>query len=275
MHVRRHFEFFRLNFALNSRPWDIYRGESPLITAAIHDGHDIGRPARPWLALDDETRLREEDPFTGRLAEISDTRVIVHRSRFEVDLNRPREKAVYLRPEDAWGLRVWKDDLPPDVVGYALEEYDRFNADLFALLEEWRKRFGAFVLYDLHTYNHRRSGPDAPPADPGANPEVNVGTGTLDGRFQRVAERFIELMSAGDYMGRRLDVRENVKFRGGDFSRRIHERFPGAACVLAIEFKKIFMDEWTGEVRREALRSLQRVLSGTVEGVLKALREEG
>ena len=36
----------------------------------------------------------------------------------------------------------------------------------------------------------------------------------------------------------------------------IHERYPEKACVIAIEFKKIFMDEWTGEVRGEALRSL-------------------
>lgn len=257
---------------MNSRPWNIYRGDSPLITAAIHDGHDIGPLARPWLVLDDDERMREEDPFTGRLAEISDTRIIVHRSRFEVDLNRPREKAVYLRPADAWGLNVWKDDLPQDVVDYALGEYDLFNADLFALLREWEKRFGTFVLYDLHTYNHRRSGPEGPPADPGANPEVNIGTGTLNHeRFGGVVERFIELMSRADYMGRRLDVRENVKFRGGDFSRRVHEQFPDTACVLSIEFKKIFMDEWTGEVRREALRSLQQVLAATVEGVMKTV----
>lgn len=249
---------------------------SPLITAAIHDGHDIGGRARPWLALDDEARLREEDPFTGRLAEISDTSIIVHRSRFEVDMNRPREKAVYLRPDDAWGLQVWKDDLPQDVVDYALREYDLFNADLFSLLEEWEKRFGVVVLYDLHTYNHRRSGPDAPPADPGANPEVNVGTGTINcERFGGVVERFIELMSQTDYMGRPLDVRENVKFRGGDFARRIHERFPGTVCVLAIEFKKIFMDEWTGQVRQEALQSLQRGLAATVQGVVEAAGSVG
>ena len=30
------------------------------------------------------------------------------RSRFEVDLNRPREEAVYRVPEDCWGLDVWR-----------------------------------------------------------------------------------------------------------------------------------------------------------------------
>ena len=41
-------------------------------------------------------------------------RIIVNRSRFEVDINRPRDKAVYITPEDAWGLHIWKNipDLP-------------------------------------------------------------------------------------------------------------------------------------------------------------------
>lgn len=257
-------------------PWEIARGDSPLITAAIHDGHEIGPVARPYLALDEETRLREEDPFTGRLAEISDTRIVVHRSRFEVDLNRPRARAVYRTPEDAWGLRVWKNELPKNVLDVALNEYDQFNRDLFALLDEWTGRFGTVIVYDLHSYNHRRRGPKGPPADPEANPEVNVGTGTLDTeRFEPVVRRFMEALSEADFMGRRLDVRRNVKFRGGDFSKRIHRRYPQGTCVLAIEFKKIFMDEWTGEIRSEALRSLRSGLAATVPDVLDALRRIG
>lgn len=253
-------------------PWEILRGTTPLITTAIHDGHEIGPAARPFLALDDETRLREEDPFTGALAEISDTRIIVHRSRFEVDLNRARDRAVYVRPEDAWGLNVWKEELPEEVIESALREYDLFNAGLFALLDEWVERYGAFVVYDLHSYNHRRSGPDSDPADPAANPEVNVGTGTLDhNRFGGIVDRFVNGMRQADFRGRKLDVRENVKFQGGDFSRRIHEHYPRHACVLAIEFKKIFMDEWTGQVRGEALRSLKSALAATVPDVLEEL----
>lgn len=255
-------------------PWEILRGTTPLIATAIHDGHEIGPAARPFLALDDETRLREEDPFTGTLAEVSDTRIVVHRSRFEVDLNRPRARAVYVRPEDAWGLEVWKKDLPEEVIESALREYDLFNAGLFALLDEWAERYGTFVVYDLHSYNHRRNGPDSTPADPAANPEVNIGTGTLDReRFGGIVDSFMDGMRQANFMGRKLDIRENVKFQGGDFSRRIHERYPGRACVLAIEFKKIFMDEWTGEVRGEALRYLKSALAATIPDVLRELAE--
>ena len=38
----------------------------------------------------------------------------------------------------------------------------------------------AIVVFDLHTYNHRRNGPDGPPADPAGNPQVNIGTGTMN-----------------------------------------------------------------------------------------------
>jgi hypothetical protein len=42
--------------------------------------------------------------------------MITHRSRFEVDLNRPRREAVYRIPEDAWGLDIWRDEVLPDDV---------------------------------------------------------------------------------------------------------------------------------------------------------------
>lgn len=255
------------------QPWTIVRGTTPLIAAAIHDGHDINPDALPAMAIAEEERLREEDPCTGRLAHVSDTRIIVHRSRFEVDLNRPREKAVYRRPEDAWGLTVWKDAIPDEILDAALREYDRFNDDVFALLDEWRDRFGRFVIYDIHTYNHRRDGPDASPADPAGNPEVNLGTGTVDmKRCGTIVERFRAELSRQTFGGRPLDVRLDVKFKGGDFARRIHERYPDEACVLSIEFKKIFMDEWSGEVDRAALAELEGALAATVPGVVQSIQ---
>ena len=108
---------------------------------------------------------------------------------------------------------------------------------------------GPFVVLDVHSYNHRRAGPDAPPAPAEHNPDVNVGTGTLDRtRFGATADRFIAKLREAQVAGRPLDVRENVRFRGGYFSRWVHEQYPGRGCALAIEFKKTFMDEWTGIV---------------------------
>ena len=35
-------------------------------------------------------------------------------------------------------------------------------------------------------------------------------------------------------------------FEGGYLSQWVHERYPDRGCALAVELKKVFMDEWTG-----------------------------
>jgi N-formylglutamate amidohydrolase len=142
--------------------WKEERGTGPLVAAAIHHGHGIREDIARHLALDEPGRLREEDPFTGDWTSIAPTRIVVLRSRFEVDLNRPRERAVYRKPEDAWGLEVWKDDVPDAVFTRSLAEYDAFYARMRDLLTEVERASGRFVVFDLHSFNHRREGPGAP-----------------------------------------------------------------------------------------------------------------
>jgi hypothetical protein len=109
------------------------------------------------------------------------------------------------------------------------------------------------VVYDVHTYNHRRLGPQAPDADPRYNPEINLGTGMLDrNRWAPVLERFLADLREFDFLGRRLDVRENVRFRGGYFSHWVHQTFPRSACVLSIEVKKFL---WTNGQTSQTLLS--------------------
>jgi N-formylglutamate amidohydrolase len=229
---------------------------APLVTTAIHAGHDLRPEVADLVMVDESTRLREEDPFTDRLAVVG-TRVIVHRSRFEVDLNRPRHEAVYRTPEDAWGLHVWRQPPSPEAVGRSLAVYDSFYTALANRLDRVAA-LGFFVVLDIHSYNHRRDGAPAPPAE---NPELNVGTGSLDrGRWDRIVEGFIDEMRAQQVAGRALDVRENVRFRGGELARWIHERYPDTGCALALEFKKSFMDEWTGEPDDSHIAELRRAL---------------
>jgi hypothetical protein len=226
------------------------------------------------MVIDQRSRLREEDPHTANWTVIAPTRVVGLRSRFEVDLNRPRQQAVYRTPEDAWGLQVWDGSLPDEVVEGSLAEYDAFYSALRALFSKLADEHGRFFVYDLHSYNHLRDGRDGPPADPDVNPQVNVGTGTMTDRdrWAPVIDRFIDELSAFDFPGGALDVRENVKFRGGNCARWAHTTFPDSACVLSIEVKKFFMNEWTGEVNSELLDAVGQALASTVPGVLKELR---
>ena len=59
--------------------------------------------------------------------------------------------------------------------------------------------------------------------------------------------------------------------KGGNFPKWIHDNFPSTGCALAIEVKKFFMDEWTGEVNDKRLKLLKRALESTVPGVLEEL----
>ena len=247
-----------------------------VVATAIHNGHDLRPAVAELMVLDEDDRLREEDPHTGRLAAVVDSHLVVHRSRFEVDLNRPRTDAVYRTPADCWDLEVWQDTaLPDELVDGSRELYDAFHDALAERLDALAAS-GPFVLYDVHTYNHRRDGADAPASDPADNPEVNVGTGSLDReRFGGVVDAFIDTLAAHDVPWGHLDVRENVRFQGGHLSKWIHARYPGVGCCLALEFRKSFMDEWTAEVDEERLAALQNALAATVPAVQQALDAVG
>ncbi len=252
--------------------WTFERGELPVIATAIHAGHDVRAEVADMLQVTEADRLREEDPFTDRWTEVADNRAIVHRSRFEVDLNRPRDKAVYLVPDDAFGLTVWREAPADGLVNRSLDLYDAFYGEFRALCDELTAAHGRFVVLDLHSYNHRRGGPDAPVDDPEKNPEINVGTGSMDrSRWASLVERFMDDLARTPFDGGHLDVRENVRFKGGYLSRWLHENYPESGCALAVEVKKIYMDEWTGQADEAALVSMGEVFRAALPGLLEEL----
>jgi N-formylglutamate deformylase len=257
-----------------SKPFYIEAGEGPIIAAAIHSGHEIREELEILFNLDDDERLREEDPYTDLMARALPSRILVNQSRFEVDMNREREKAVYLARDDAWGLDVWKDPLGSDVVSRSLAVYDVFYSEVRKYLSQIIGKYGYVVIYDLHTYNHRRGGPGSHPAAQRENPDVNLGTGNLNrDLWGPVIEKLAGELRSFDFPGGKLDVRENIKFRGGHFSRWIRKVFGDRSCAIAIEFKKIFMDEWTGEVNQAKFNAICDVLHGSLPGVLMQCRE--
>jgi N-formylglutamate deformylase len=251
-------------------------GDAPLVAAAIHCGHYVRPEVAERLAISEAERLREEDPFTDQFIDWAPTRIVGRRSRYEFDLNRPRGEAVYLNAEQCWGVDIWREAPGDALVARSLMYHDTFYSIAESLLRKLVETHGRVVVLDVHSYNHRRDGADAPPAAAETHPEVNIGTGSMNrAQWASLVDGFISDFRSYEYFGRSLDVRENIKFRGGYFCRWIHDTFPTSVCALAVEFKKTFMDEWSGESDGRQLNELRSALQSTTQRLLERLARLG
>lgn len=249
--------------------WDLAVSDGPVIATAIHDGHALRPSLRERVKLDDDARFREEDPLTSLLAQVGDARLRVRQSRFEVDLNRPRAEAIYTGPEACWGLDVWKTPLDDAERAISLELYDRFYDLVGELIDRTVARWGSVLLVDIHSYNHRRDGADAAPSSQDDNPDIELGITTLDpDRWGDTAKRFANVLRRHPVRGALPDVRCNVRFpSGGHFPEWVYAHWGDKVCTISPEYKKIFMDEWSGRADIPALYALRDGLQHAVDAV--------
>lgn len=256
------------------RWWTVQRGAGAVLATAIHDGNDLRPAIAAVMKLPDADRLREEDPFTGQAVLDVPTHIVAHRSRFEFDLNRGRDDAVYRTPDQCWGLSVWVRPLNEDEVAGSLAIHDAYYGMLGHLLDSISAAHPRFVLIDVHSYNHRRGGPEGVPTAQDEAPDINIGTFSMPREeWAWLLDPLMEAMRGFDFNGRRLDVRENVAFQGkGEQTRFVHDRYPGRSCAIALEFKKFFMDEWTGVPDPAELDAMRRFIAFTAREAERLLK---
>ncbi|QQT24774.1 N-formylglutamate amidohydrolase [Sphingobacterium spiritivorum] len=243
--------------------YTLKKKDGPVWAFAVHDGHEVHKDLQQLLHLSSSERLREEDPYTAMLTAINVSQFIVATSRFQVDLNRPLENAIYLHPEQAWGLQVWKTHPEQKHILNIQHAYHSILSEIGLLIEETIRQYGYFIIYDIHSYNSKRSGPDEI-TDTQTNPQINVGTIHNDPKWRPLINTFISYIETQKIDGKKIDIRENVKFSGGNLSKWINEHYGAYGCVLSIEFRKDFMDEWTGELYPERLEELRQLLERSV-----------
>ncbi|GAB3005594.1 N-formylglutamate amidohydrolase [Niabella terrae] len=236
---------------------------TPVMAFALHAGHAIAPRLRTYMLLSEAERAHEEDPYTGDMIfGLPVTTVRVRQSRFQLDLNRTREKSVYLHPDDAWGLRVWKP-LPEEHLRALYEAYDQFYERLKQLITDSIRQWGFFIILDVHSYNHRREGPFTPAA-PDSHPEINIGTAYNHSRWQSLCDDYTAFLTgAADWL-RPINIGQNIIFKGGAFAQWILENYGDQGAVLSIEFKKTFMDEWTGILDIDQFNRIKKLLSSGV-----------
>lgn len=243
--------------------YTVKQASGPLISLALHDGHFIDEDILVHIALEEHERFREEDPYSAYIAKLPITQVVVHSSRFMIDLNRPKDKAIYKKEEDAWGLKVWKNEFPKELESTLMSYYNQFYEEIDKLIKEKIKHYGYFLILDIHSYNHRRQSPtqSSPALE---NPEINLGTYHNHPKWQPIGKKLLGYLAACKINGEFPDVRENIVFKGGGFTQWINKNYGDKGSVVSIEFKKTFMDEWTGRVDIKHLMNLNKALKGTI-----------
>ncbi|MBD3636319.1 MAG: DUF1704 domain-containing protein [Crocinitomicaceae bacterium] len=219
----------------------------PFVCTAIHDGHNFREELQDNIIHTEYERWYEEDPKT--LEFISSFPIVLagKDSRFEYDLNRPPETAVY---KDAWGKPVWKKALTARERTTSLSKHENFYRVVEALITKLEKLFKACVVYDIHSYNYKRHERDVP--------VFNVGTERIDvKKFGNVKNAFLKGLASIELPDIKNTTAENDVFMGrGYLLQFVTEKFDNT-LVLATEIKKIYCNEETGEYFSQVIDSIR------------------
>ena len=232
---------------------------SPLLALAIHHGHHIRQDLLKLTKVSEADRLREEDPYTGSVASLFSNHIIVHSSRFEADLNRNPASSIYQNPEDCWGLDVRHQEIPSSLLDKIYADYREWYAVLYYQVQRLIQKNAYLIILDLHSYNQRRGGPDAPAAPQEDNPDIILGRNNLSQLYYPRIEKLRARLDGKLLCGKPIDCRCDVKFTGGALSRKLNNDFAGKVLTIAIEFKKFWMDEHTGVVNEDRFGELKAV----------------
>jgi N-formylglutamate deformylase len=241
-----------------------FRGRSPIIGTALHYHHDIRPDIAPKLQLGTAARHYEEDPFTHRFLGKIMHCLTPNQSRYEFDLNRPPDTTIYSSPALAWGQQVWGEPLNQYEREFCLEKWYEFHTMMDCAVEDAITNFGQAIVLDFHSYNYQRKGATDWRTDD--KPVINLGTRhlNLDDAGRKIVDDFAEDLKQHTVLGEECMVQENGVFYGGYLNRRLSHLFGPRVITLSVEYKKVYMDETTGEVHDDILDDLASQIDDTI-----------
>lgn len=219
----------------------------PFICGAVHDGHQFRKELWNNCLHTEYDRWFEEDPNTKQMVQTMPIVVAGMDSRFEYDLNRAPENAVYT---DAWGKQLWKVPISSQMKLKSLEKHANFYKIVNALVKQVESKFGSCVVYDMHSYNWKRWDREVP--------TFNLGTSNIDQKYNKDIESWRKMLAS-------IVLPNNIKstslindtFQGnGYFLKYITQHFKNT-LVLATEVKKIYCDELEQITFPEVVKALE------------------
>lgn len=226
------------------------------VCGAVHDGHQFRRELWDNCLLTAYERWYEEDPATKQMIQSHPIVIAGCDSRFEYDLNRDSENAIY---NDAWGKKLWHKPLSSSEKNKSLQKHQNFYKVTHALIDKLETLFGVCVVYDMHSYNWKRWDREVP--------TWNLGTSNVDtNRFRDAIEQWSVLLSKMNLPNRIASTSKiNDTFQGnGYFLKYITKNFKNT-LVLATEAKKVYCDEINQVMYPEVVNAIEKALKVDVK----------
>lgn len=226
----------------------------PYCCTAIHDGSNLRVDLRKKIALDEYNRWYEEDPFTGAFIASMPITLIGHDSRFEYDLNRSPETAIY---KEAWGKNVWKTPLTSKEIQVSKTKHSNYYKVTNALISKLEELFDGCVVYDIHSYNYERWDRKVP--------LFNIGIENVDSKkYGNVIEHWKNELSNIEIDGVENLTAINDVFYGRGYNLEYITTNFKKTLVLATEVKKVYCNELTGAAYPKIVKSLQEHLKHAI-----------
>ena len=222
------------------------------VCAAVHDGHEFRKELWENCLHTEYERWYEEDPFTKYFVDSNPIVIAGRDSRFEYDLNRDPENAIY---EDAWGKKLWRSPLSENMKQKSLNKHNQFYKVVEALIKKLESLHDRVVVYDMHSYNWKRWDREVP--------VVNLGTSNIDNnRFSNFVDAWCNELAQIKLPNEiKTTAAVNDTFKGnGYFLKYITTNFNNT-LVLATEFSKIYCDELEGVIYPEVVEAITDQLS--------------
>lgn len=226
------------------------------VCTAIHNGHQFRRELWDLCTHSEYDRWYEEDAATKPMIDTQPIVIAACDSRFEYDLNRAPEDAVF---ETAWNKKLWLKPLTEDMKAKSLEKHKDFYKVVHALMSKLEAKHGVCVVYDMHSYNWQRWDREVP--------TWNLGTTNIDNNeYGSDIETWRQSLSEIDLP---RDIKSTAKvndvfFGKGYFLKYITQHFKNT-LVLATEISKIYCDELTGIVFPEVVSAVRNQLKPRIE----------
>ncbi len=223
----------------------------PYVCGAVHNGHQFRKELWDNCLHSEYDRWYEEDPATKEMIQSHPIVIAGCDSRFEYDLNRDPENAVF---NDAWGKKLWKKPLSKNQKEKSLKKHKNFYKVVQTLFQKLEEKFGVVVVYDIHSYNWKRWDREVP--------VINLGTSNIDNdRFGDFVEHWRKTLSEIK-LPHVLKTKSKINdtfFGNGYFLKFITKNFKNT-LVLATEFKKIYCDELSQIIYPEVVSVIEKQL---------------